>query len=42
MKLAGKRPLEAQVPTEQSNLAKLLFAQGGINAVNALKGKENE
>ena len=42
MKLAGKRPLEAQVPTEQSNLAKLLFTQGGINAVNAIRGNSNE
>jgi hypothetical protein len=42
MKLAGKRPLEAQVPTEQSNLAKLLFTQGGINAVNAIRGQSNE
>jgi hypothetical protein len=42
MKLAGKRPLEAQVPTEQSNLAKLLFTQGGVNAVNAIRGQSNE
>ena len=42
MKLAGKRPLEAQVPTEQSNLAKLLLTQGGINAVNAIRGQSNE
>jgi hypothetical protein len=42
MKLTGKRPLEAQVPTEQSNLAKLLFTQGGINAVNAIRGNSNE
>jgi len=42
MKLAGKRPLEAQVPTEQSNLAKLLFTQGGVNAVNAIRGNSNE
>jgi hypothetical protein len=42
MKLAGKRPLEAQVPTEQSNLAKLLFTQGGVNAINAIRGNSNE
>jgi hypothetical protein len=42
MKLAGKKPLEAQATKEQSTLAKLLFAQGGINAMNALRGKENE
>jgi hypothetical protein len=42
MKLAGKQPLEAQIPTEQSNLAKLLFTQGGINAVNAIRGNSNE
>jgi hypothetical protein len=42
MKLAGKQPLEAQLPTEQSNLAKLLFTQGGVNAVNAIRGQSNE
>ena len=42
MKMAGKQPLEAQVSPEQANLAKLLFTQGGVNAINALKGKPNE
>jgi len=42
MKLAGKRPLETQVPSEQANIAKLLFTQGGINAVNAIRGNSNE
>jgi len=42
MKLAGKRPLETQVPSKQANIAKLLFTQGGINAVNAIRGNSNE
>lgn len=42
MKMAGKQPLQAQVSPEQATLARLLFTQGGINAVNALKGNPNE
>jgi len=42
MKMAGKRPLEAQVSPEQANLARLLFTQGGVNAVNAFRGANNE
>jgi len=42
MKLAGQQPLEAKVSPEQANLARLLFTQGGVNAVNALRGQANE
>lgn len=43
MKLAGRKPLEAQVSPEKANLARLLFTQGGTNAIRALtKGNENE
>jgi len=42
MKLAGRQPLEATVSPEQANLARLLFTQGGVNAVNALRGQANE
>ena len=36
MKLAGKSPLEAKVSPMQSNLARILFSQGGTNAVNGI------
>ncbi|MEI6590146.1 MAG: hypothetical protein WCO38_09420 [Verrucomicrobiota bacterium] len=42
MKMASKQPLEAQVSPEQANIARLLFTQGGVNAINALRGKPNE
>ena len=42
MKLAGKQPLEAKISPEQANLARLLFTQGGINSVNAIRGQSNE
>jgi len=42
MKLAGQQPLEAKVSPEQANLARLLFTQGGVNALNALRGQANE
>ena len=42
MKLAKKQPLEAQASPEQARLAKLLFTQGGVNAVNAIRGQNNE
>lgn len=41
MKMTGKEA-ESQVSPEQANLARILFAQGGIKAFNALRGKENE
>lgn len=42
MKLAGKQPLEAKISPEQANIARLLFTQGGVNVVNAIKGQANE
>ena len=42
MKLAGKQPLEAKISPEQANLSRLLFTQGGINSVNAIRGQSNE
>jgi hypothetical protein len=42
MKLAGRNPLEVNASPEQSALAKLLFTQGGIKAVNAIRGTGNE
>jgi len=42
MKLAGKQPLEAKISPEQANLARLLFTQGGVNTVNAIRGQSNE
>ena len=42
MKLAGQQPLEAKISPEQANLARLLFTQGGINSVNAIRGQSNE
>lgn len=41
MKMAGKEA-ESQVTPEQANLARILFTQNGVNAVNALRGKSNE
>lgn len=41
MKMTGKEA-EAQISPEQANLARLLFTQGGVNAINALKGNSNE
>jgi hypothetical protein len=41
MKMAGKEA-DVQVTPEQSNMARILFTQGGVNAINALRGKSNE
>lgn len=41
MKLAGKEA-ETTVTPEQADLARILFSQGGVNAINALKGNSNE
>jgi hypothetical protein len=41
MKLAAKSSKNPVTP-EQADLARILFAQGGVNAINALKGNSNE
>lgn len=41
MKMTGKEA-ESQVTPEQANMARILFTQGGVHAINALRGKSNE
>ena len=41
MKMAGKEA-NVQVTPEQSNMARILFTQGGVNAINALRNNQNE
>ena len=41
MKMTGKEA-ESQITPEQANMARILFTQGGVHAINALKGQSNE